>query len=357
MFDRSPLLNRYQDGCKFLNKITQRIAEIGESVQLQVIMDDRLSQSVIAKIGNYRRTSLSYLLEEIDRQLSEPFRLVVIGRFSYGKTTFLNALLGRQLLKSDWRPNTAISTVLRYGTPERFVVHYRAAVSVTVEDAADLAGELAKYISDTSIGKDSSAVMRGDVKSLSAEIECVEVWLDSLFLRDHQVELIDTPGLGSVLEGHQRVTYNTVPQAHCVLFMTQSDLNIGEEEVGFLTSVTPLLDRFVYALTKADSLESAQKIRDAEQYLHDVLRAKLGIQNPPIKSISSILALEGDIPRSGLNDLLIMVGDKLAEIAGLPRLQAMTQRLLTYHLWLKHELTQQLNDLYRQENVHLNEIQ
>ena len=46
------------------------------------------------------------------------FRLLVLGDMKRGKSTFLNALIGENLLPSDVNPCTALLTVLRYG-PEK----------------------------------------------------------------------------------------------------------------------------------------------------------------------------------------------------------------------------------------------
>ena len=41
------------------------------------------------------------------RQLDEFFMLVVVGEFNAGKSAFINALLGRQVLKEGVTPTTA----------------------------------------------------------------------------------------------------------------------------------------------------------------------------------------------------------------------------------------------------------
>ena len=41
-----------------------------------------------------------------------------------GKSTFLNALIGENILPSDVNPCTAILTVLRYGAAKKVTVHF-----------------------------------------------------------------------------------------------------------------------------------------------------------------------------------------------------------------------------------------
>jgi len=50
-----------------------------------------------------------------DKLKANIFSLVVVGQFKRGKTTFINTLLGRDLLPTSIIPLTSIITVLKYG--------------------------------------------------------------------------------------------------------------------------------------------------------------------------------------------------------------------------------------------------
>src|ERR687886_276851 len=52
------------------------------------------------------------------------FRLLVLGDMKRGKSTFLNALIGENLLPSDVNPCTALLTVLRYGPQKKVLVYF-----------------------------------------------------------------------------------------------------------------------------------------------------------------------------------------------------------------------------------------
>ena len=52
------------------------------------------------------------------------FRLLVLGDMKRGKSTFLNALIGENILPSDVNPCTAILTVLRYGLEKKVTVYF-----------------------------------------------------------------------------------------------------------------------------------------------------------------------------------------------------------------------------------------
>jgi GTPase SAR1 family protein len=65
----------------------------------------------------------------IDAALSsmheEKFRLVVVGEFSHGKSTLINALLGDRVLPSSVQPTTAILSVISGNDVPKFKLLYR----------------------------------------------------------------------------------------------------------------------------------------------------------------------------------------------------------------------------------------
>jgi Dynamin family len=69
--------------------------------------------------------ALSEVLKKKALSLDSEFCLAVVGHFCRGKSTLINAMLNRQLLTGDLRPNTATSTILRYGKPERLRVTFK----------------------------------------------------------------------------------------------------------------------------------------------------------------------------------------------------------------------------------------
>ena len=77
-----------------------------------------------AALGDERRKTLMSQSRMIEERAGEPLlHLAVIGEFSSWKSTFINALLRRRLLKSAHLPTTASATFLVYA--ETFSVNVR----------------------------------------------------------------------------------------------------------------------------------------------------------------------------------------------------------------------------------------
>ena len=70
------------------------------------------------------------------------FRVVVMGAFTTGKSTLINALVGKRILPESALPSTAILTFIQYGEDENCVeVHFRG---TTDEDGNHVAGRVEK---------------------------------------------------------------------------------------------------------------------------------------------------------------------------------------------------------------------
>ncbi len=52
-------------------------------------------------------------------QLDEFFLIVVVGEFNSGKSSIINALLGKSLLQEGVTPTTSQITILRYGDEQK----------------------------------------------------------------------------------------------------------------------------------------------------------------------------------------------------------------------------------------------
>src|SRR5690606_6804549 len=121
-------------------------------------------------------------------------------------------------------PNTAAQTIVKYGKPERFTVSFLPDLNRAPEthQTGDLLEALAAFVSDAEVDN-YEALLKGDSNSLAEQIERVDVWCDSDFLKRLEIEVVDTPGLGSVFLSHKDVTLKAVRTVDAILFAIQID--------------------------------------------------------------------------------------------------------------------------------------
>lgn len=108
---------------KFIQDL-ERVAQVRSKIAVCLQkLSDTINQAELAGDTSSGKLSLERDLEDISvasKNLKKGvFRLLVLGDMKRGKSTFLNALIGENLLPSDVNPCTAVLTVLRYGAEKK----------------------------------------------------------------------------------------------------------------------------------------------------------------------------------------------------------------------------------------------
>jgi small GTP-binding protein len=186
------------------------------------------------------------LAESLSR-LDELFLLVVVGEFNAGKSAFLNALLGRELLDEGVTPTTSRIHLLRFG-----------------ERVARRAGP-------------------GGVEVLEAPADLLR-----------EVELVDTPGTNAIEREHEALTADFVPRSDLVLFVTSADRPFTESERAFLARVREWGKKVVVVINKVDILESEEQVRQVSAYVAAGCERLLGFA-PEVFAVSAKRALRAKL--------------------------------------------------------------
>jgi GTPase SAR1 family protein len=137
----------------------------------------------------YQAERTGQLRELFARLAEDRFNLVVVGRFSRGKTSLMNALLGMDRLPTGVVPLTSVITTVGYGSEERVTLHYPGASLVT-DIRLD---QLPDYITE----RGNPGNRRG--------VSIAEAQLPAAILR-RGFDFVDTPGLGSSIAENTRTT-------------------------------------------------------------------------------------------------------------------------------------------------------
>lgn len=213
-------------------------------------------------------------LEEVSRQLEEEcFRLVVIGEFSNGKSTLINALLGDRVLPSSTSPTTAVLTLIEKGDEPQYFLKLRDGhqKKLTKEEFREL---VAPPEADPS---DLSDVARFNEKV--SELSTVNLALIQYptQLCTEGVQIVDTPGTNDLDAVRERITYEFVPKADAVVFVLSARQILSSKEMDFLKGRILKADigRLFFAINFKDFLDSPEKqlkiLNYAEQHLRQVV--------------------------------------------------------------------------------------
>jgi small GTP-binding protein len=225
----------------------------------------------------------------------ERFNLVVLGEFNHGKSTFVNALLGRDLLPVGITPTTATINHLVWGEKA-------SARAVLIDgNTRDIpADRLSEWVTGT--GEQAS------------NVHYVEVRYPAPILQ-HNVTLVDTPGVNDLNLQRAEVTYSYVPRADAVVFLLDAGQLLKQSERLFLEEkiLTRTRDRLIFVVGKIDLLDDEERAT-AMAYARAQLARIVG--EAVVFPLSAKLELQGDRSHSGFGPFLDRLERLLTEDRG-----------------------------------------
>ncbi|MGH3174911.1 MAG: dynamin family protein [Streptosporangiaceae bacterium] len=192
------------------------------------------------------------LVALVDRLDAARLRVLVAGEAKRGKSTLVNALLGREVLPAGVTPLTAVTTTVRYGDDERAEVRF-------------LDGQAEKHplaaLADLVTERGNPGNRRG--------IADVTVYLAAPMLAGG-VELVDTPGTGSVFEWDTEAAHEALRSMDVAVFVLTADPPVSASERDLLGRVAGLSVATFAVLNKADHLDE-DGLAEAVEFTRRVL--------------------------------------------------------------------------------------
>ena len=223
-----------------------------EKQDLQHLVKKVLALDYITK-ENRTQAALQELQQDMENDF---FTVVVLGEFKRGKSTFINALLQKELLPTDVLPETATINALMYNdTPT---------VQVVMNDGREEKGEATQeYLQKFSARQEGN---------LANNVKYIKIGYPSDILKNKLV-IVDTPGVDDINESRSEVTYRFIPKANAVIFLLDAKSPLKKTEKDFIDSkLLPLgLDTILFAANKYDAVDEEEEA----DYLED-LRVRLG---------------------------------------------------------------------------------
>ncbi len=229
---------------------------------VQQLSQDGLQQ-VRDACGRMQILSLNRQLEACEGLFVEnpPIDVAILGQFKAGKSSFVNSLIGRDVLPVGVIPVTTVITRLRFGERERGVISFYDGTTKEIPVSA-----LDEYTSEA--------------KNPSNEKSVETVDIDLPGLSDYAgLRLVDTPGLGSVFKAHMEVSANWLPEAGAAVLAVSADRPLSENDVQLIRELTQYTPRIILLLTKADLLTPSQQ-EEVVRFFEDTLKRELNREFP-----------------------------------------------------------------------------
>lgn len=251
---------------------------------------------------------LNSLISDIHRDF---YTVVVLGEFKRGKSTFVNAILGKSLLPMDVLPETAVISAIMYDDqPCLGVIH-----SDGTETEGDVSREFLQRFSAQSAAQDDLA-----------DISYIKIGYPVEMLKD-RVVLVDTPGVSDMNQQRSDVTYQFLPRANTVLFLLDANSPLKKTEKDFIEQqLVPLgITDIMFLVNKYDCVDEEED-EDLLDELQERLSNAFGIGKTdallnqielfPISAKQALEACQN-------NDVELMA------LSGMPAVKDRLQELLT----------------------------
>jgi hypothetical protein len=191
---------------------------------------------------------------DVRRRLDEPLRVAIAGRLKAGKSTLVNALIGRRVAPTEVGECTRIVTQFRYGTADRVEVVRRDGSRATLP--LDEAGMIPQKL----------GVPR-------TEIAFVDVTLTSDNLR--VLTVVDTPGLSSP---NSAVSAGARQFLRAGLLTAPFDEDIDDDSVGAISGAEAIIYVFTQSV-REDDVAALEAFRAASARLASNPINSLGLFN------------------------------------------------------------------------------
>jgi predicted GTPase len=240
-------------------------------------------RSIIQALKILNREETKKGCEELMVKLAEDrFTLAVLGEFKRGKSSLMNAIIGRNLLPVGMLPVTSAITILRYGSPEKLIVNRHS--SLLLEELP--VSMLCDYIT-----------MKGNPEN-KKNVSTVYLDLSIPFLQ-MGIELVDTPGIGSVINDHTLTTYDFLPSCDAVLFVTSADMPMSNAELDFLFRIKKYCNKIFFIINKIDLISINERTEILEFAIQTIGKQMYNAQIK-IFPVSSLQGLQAKIDNNPL---------------------------------------------------------
>jgi GTPase SAR1 family protein len=228
------------------------MSNVQNEIQYKIFNErkSKIEKFIHESIEIYKNLGMEGKVEITERLLEKvkknDFKAIVIGEFKRGKSTFINALLGDEILPAFATPCTAVINEVKYGEKEKAVLHFKSPFPDNCNYA--FREEVKNHV-EVSFGKDIPPLVI-NVKDLQEFVTIPDPAKDQnqsvaespyskvelfypLELCKNGVEIIDSPGLNE--HGTRtKVTTDYLFEVDAVLFVMSCQALASASELDFI---------------------------------------------------------------------------------------------------------------------------
>ncbi len=215
-------------------------------------------ESIIEKYGI--DTLFPYLSTMKELTTVKYISVAVLGGFKAGKSSFLNAVIGENILPVGVLPTTNVITKIAYADELKIIV-------VSGEKDFEISvKEIPEYLTEK--------LNPGNCKQVK-KINLFSPKINNL----KEVELIDTPGTGSFFKQNTETTMKWTPESAFVIYAINPQQPFSAQDIQNLREILTYTDKIFLLLTKVDLLSDIEK-KEMTSYLREVSKQEFNREFP-----------------------------------------------------------------------------
>ncbi len=250
------------------------------------------SQTTISTKADLGDKSALSILNDAGRQLNEDtLSVLVMGKFSSGKSTFLNALMGQTFLPAKPTPTTAVIGEIVYADAPEAVLYPKKGYSGGEKPFNIKVDELGKYIViDHSTASGDEAKKPNPFKKIVIKYP--------LNVCKHGIMFVDSPGLDDPT-CHDAITKDYLPNADAIVYCMNSSQAFSAADKSEIERLIALGYRsIIFVLTYFDVLQGNDDImgtngaEDARKHYTQILSKYTDLGTAGIFFVGSVPALK-----------------------------------------------------------------
>lgn len=187
--------------------------------------------------------SLAEQLRNLQKRFSEQkLTILVAGEMKVGKSTFINTLLGVNILATANGVCTNVPTKIVYGDKEKILVHFVRESDKAIREPEIITRDKIEEFSTESANKENKN-----------KVDYIEIQVNSPLLSEG-LAFIDTPGLGAIDPLHAITTYRMATQADIIFFLGDVRKPLTQSEITSLGDLIKVSNskQIIHLLTWCD---------------------------------------------------------------------------------------------------------
>ena len=260
----SPLLSSFVDEYKQEHQTQDVIYENSLVGDIKKISDKLLDERFLPSL------QLKQILDKQIRRARYPIEVAITGQFSSGKSTFLNALLSKDILPTGITPVTSKVNFINYGEEYKLKITYHSGAQ--------------EYHSIENISKYTDQ----RVQNID-NIKYLTIYAPMEILKD--ISFVDTPGLNSQSLHDTQTTKNILRDVGGIIWLSMMD-NAGKlSEKEILDEYMPQFKTKSLCVLNQKDKFTEEQINTTQKYVED----KFSNYFVQVTAISSKMALDGRV--------------------------------------------------------------